>query len=703
MENEKQDYIVALSIDKVQTLLYEVIHSHVQEKQKETHTLRQIKQASHEISNGFFGEVKEAFEDMKNYDVLLQCSGVVIFRYHAMEAELDRRLNQLFFKYYTASQGQKLLKYTYFKEKPSEIENIQTAKQNLKCSKCTAKIIEQNKEHLFSFQKVCTDAEQDSSPDDDLSLFVEGMNDLYPYEKDSKAPPYEDNHFPVAIIKADLSGMGDMFSKTREYDVYQQISAILNQYISLKGLHSIAQNQDARKEKQDAWIFPFYAAGDDIFFAVAVTNLFRGIDVCRNLIATINEKLHEKGINQALSVDIGVAITFNREPIRYYIEQVEQQLAKAKQAQCPEELKAYLQAKIGVNNQIFFDVDYSKIKEEKQKTKGHKGRCDCSSCEKKKAINRALNSNPIWCFFKKDINELWTLNADKKLRQELCSTSFLYSLLENLSSIRLQKNSGCKKYLEYMNVLLYSLRLKHLDNPQLREKELFIKGRIINQLYIKEEGIGDVLTLNPKSKDRLENYIRLLILLTDSRFHIPKKENDTIKYDETDTKNMHKLLLKKPVDYLYDKLRNYDRNLIDTIIVRDTYKVSENRKKSIYVPYYKRVNIEKSMFFRIRNTDKVSVEKAASMIKLKNPDDIGEIINKNKSRGEEQKAPYHLYFDEEEFKRQANARNTWDATVIDSLMLLYEYNEMDITLKGINNTRKGNQKKGAKICKKQSR
>lgn len=693
MENEKQDYIVALSIDKVQTLLYEVIHSHVQEKQKETHTLQQIKQASREISNGFFGEVEKTFEDMKEDGILLQCSGVVIFRYHATEAELDRRLNQLFFKYYTASQGQKLLKYTYFKEKPSEIENIQTAKQNLKCSKCTAKIIEQNKEHLFSFQKVCTDAEQDSSPDDDLSLFVEGMNDLYPYEKDSKAPPYEDNHFPVAIIKADLSGMGDMFSKTREYDVYQQISAILNQYISLKGLHSIAQNQDARKEKQDAWIFPFYAAGDDIFFAVAVTNLFRGIDVCRNLIATINEKLHEKGINQALSVDIGVAITFNREPIRYYIEQVEQQLAKAKQAQCPEELKAYLQAKIGVNNQIFFDVDYGKIKEEK-KEMNKKG---------KESINRAKDSNPIWCFFKSDINVLWALNADKKLRQELCSTSFLYSLLENLTPINIGDDNDCEKHLEYMNVLLYSLRLKHLDNPKLRDKELFIKGRIMSQLYVKKIKDGDVLTLNPESKRRLENYIRLLILLTDSRFHIPKKENDTIKYDETDTKNMHKLLLKKPVDYLYDKLRNYDRNLIDTIIVRDTYKVSENRKKSIYVPYYKRVNIEKSMFFRIRNTDKVSVEKAASMIKLKNPDDIGEIINKNTSRGEEQKAPYHLYFDEEEFKRQANARNTWDATVIDSLMLLYEYNEMDITLKGINNTRKGNQKKGAKICKKQSR
>lgn len=51
------EYIIALSIDKVQTLLFEVIHSHEQEKQKETGTLRQIKSASKKISDDFFKDV----------------------------------------------------------------------------------------------------------------------------------------------------------------------------------------------------------------------------------------------------------------------------------------------------------------------------------------------------------------------------------------------------------------------------------------------------------------------------------------------------------------------------------------------------------------------------------------------------------------------------------------------------------------------
>ena len=54
-------WIVALSIDKVQTFLTEVIHAQTQEKQAEETTLKNIMNASMEISIGFYQTVQEVF------------------------------------------------------------------------------------------------------------------------------------------------------------------------------------------------------------------------------------------------------------------------------------------------------------------------------------------------------------------------------------------------------------------------------------------------------------------------------------------------------------------------------------------------------------------------------------------------------------------------------------------------------------------
>lgn len=694
------DYIVALSIDKVQTLLYEVINSHVQEKQTETGTLRQIKNASREISDRFFDEIRKAFSSFDTR-VLLKCSGVVIFQCGgATEEGLDEQLNQLFLKYYKESQGQKILKYTYFMaEGHSEIENIQKAKKNLKNSKYTSKIIEQNKEELFRFQKVSNKQDKRQDPSDKWDLFVGGVNELYPYDtKNKKNPykdnhfsndmqnkenPYEENHFPIAVIKADLSGMGNMFASITDYDEYQQISNILNEHISLDGLHEAAER--IWSNKHEAWILPFYVAGDDIFFAVSVTNLFKGIDVCREMINTINDEIGEFSKTTRLTMDIGVAVTFNKQPIRYYIELVEGQLKKAKKAECPKELKKlekelkkeFLKATIAINNQIFFDVDYGEMKKKKKKA-NKKNRTN---------MNRVLANMPVWCFFQKDVKDLQILNLNEEVTKQICSTSFLYSLLERLSNIDLCGENNREKEVEYMNTLLYGLRLKYLDDPELRNKELLIKGRIIRQLYVKKIEGGDTIELNGVSKCCLETYIRFLILLTDPRFnldHIGK--NCTMECNRVDLKNMHKCLLKKPVKYLYSMLSDYDQGLLNTVIKEDTYEMKkDNKEKPIYVPYYKRVNIEKSMFFKLRDTDKVPIVKAAEMIALKNLDNKTQINDKNEQRNKEEKAPYHLYFDKDRFIKQAKARNSWNTNFIDALMLLYEYNEMDIKLKGIKN------------------
>ncbi len=701
------EYIIALSIDKVQTLLFEVIHSHEQEKQKETGTLKQIKSASKKISDEFFKDVDKAFKKITK-EILLECSGVVIFKCSGItEDEIIKHLNQLFQKYYRESQGQKILKYTYFiaeyhyNDDKNNILNVQKAKSKLKTSKCTSKIIESNKDILFSFQDV---KKTDNSSDikDKYELFVQGINELYPYEENNTKNPYEANHFPITVIKADLNGMGNMFASINDYEEYKRVSDILKENISLVGLHDAAKNTCQNNDA--AWIYPFYVAGDDIFFAVSVTNLFKGIDVCRQMVITINNalikinednktKIKNKSDIKKLSMGIGVSITFNREPIRYYLEAVNDQLDKAKNAVCPETLQEFLQTTIAINNQTFFDVDYDEIN------------------NKIEAINRDLNSNPIWRSFKNDIKDFQSLNSDKEMREQICSTSFLYSLLEKLSSIKIcDKNVSennnkisLEKELEYINILLYSLRLKHLDNSNIRNKELIFKSRIIKQLYVvlnKNEDkkkikkkykkankkiYKDTIVLNDNSKHRLETYIQLLILLTDPRYNLNSIKHSSEDSKKNQIKNAHKFLLKETINYLYEKLYNYDSNLLDIIIKKEYYKITVSKNKTINIPYFKRLNIEKSMFFKLRDTDKVSIEKAAELIKLKTLDNSQENLNEiekiNNCRLNNNKAPYLMCFNEDKFKKAA--KNSWNSTFIDSLMLLYQYNEMNIKLNGI--------------------
>lgn len=708
------EYIIALSIDKVQTLLFEVIHSHEQEKQKETGTLKHIKSASEKISDGFFKDVDKAFEKFTK-EILLECSGVVIFKCSGItEDEIIKHLDQLFQKYYSESQGQKILKYTYFiaenhyNDDKNNILNVQKAKSKLKTSECTSKIIESNKDILFSFQ----DVKKVNNINNDLSntkdkLFVQGINELYPYEENNTKNPYEANHFPIAVIKADLNGMGNMFASINDYGEYKRVSDILKENISLDGLHDAAEN--TCQDNDAAWIYPFYVAGDDIFFAVSVTNLFKGIDVCRQMVITINNaliKINEdnktniknKSDIKKLSMGIGVSITFNREPIRYYLESVNEQLDKAKEAVCPETLQKFLQTTIAINNQTFFDVDYDETKNENGEN--YKGKFKYEYINKKKDIDKDLNSNPIWSSFEEDIKDFQSLNSDKEMREQICSTSFLYSLLEKLSSIKIcdkdvsENNDkiSLEKELEYISILLYSLRLKHLDNSNIRNKELIFKSRIIKQLYAvlnKDEDKNkikkkykkankkiykDTIVLNDNLKHRLETYIQLLILLTDPRYNLNSIEHSSEDSEKSQIENAHKFLLKETINYLYEKLYKYDSNLLNIIIKKDDPK--NNNSSDIY---FKRLNIEKSMFFKLRDTDKVSIEKAAELIKLKNQ--VCQNKDSNVTKENKKNTSSHMCFDEDKFKKAA--KNSWNSTFIDSLMLLYQYNEMNIKLNGI--------------------
>lgn len=697
--------VVALSVDKVQTFLTEVIHAHVQEKQAEEATLKSILSSSREISTNFFAEIKERFSGDAGVDenVLLACSGVYIFESQLPEADIEARLNELFLHYYRSSQGQKFLRFTYFSTEAGQgaedwkIRAVQEAKKRLKQSQTLNAVIEKNRDVLFSF---CAQKRSSSKVTINYPMFAEDLNKLYREDVSDNA-----NRFRIAVLKADLDGMGDMFKSIRDYETYQKISGILNEKISLDALHEAAES--CRPEGRDGWLFPFYIAGDDIFFAVSIADLAAGADVCRKILDRVNKGLAATGIERKLSMSVGIDITFNRQPVRYYMEMVEQQLKNAKKAKTPPNLKKFLRMKISIAGLAYLDIDYKQYKKHRKSLKcleyeDNNPRCDCENCEKRKVINQELQNSPIWSFFLTDVSILNYIKNQDQYKKLVGSTTFFYNLLERITDESVQGDE-----IKYFNNVFYQLIPEYLESPdkELRELELRIKTGVAKQLYKKGEGI----TIDEETKRRLETYLRLMLLFSDKRFQITKVRTMDIdkvfpKEMEEDTK---RYLLNGALNYLERSLRikkirdkrgeeNFKiQNLADVFArtVFYKYKVEKERNGKIKVEWkdascLQLLDIEKSMFFRLRDTAKISVKRAADIIELTNPSTKDEIDAANEERSGKGKAPHRLFFEKKTFECLADRSKCWNPNFVDQLMLLYAYNDKKITFNRVMRDRK---------------
>lgn len=618
-----KEQVVALAVEKVQTFLTEVIRSHVQEKQTEDATLKGIVNSSNQISKDFFESIEKQFSDVEK-KILLQCSGVYIFKCNLPEKELENRLNELFREYYIASQGQKLLHWHYFSSEDfDDLELIKKAKAALKQTKNWRYIIEKNQELLFQCNQVLETKEK---------VYEKKFSDVF--SEDINALGIEKNtegkRFRIAVIKADLDGMGEMFKNIKDYNTYKKVSKILNGHVSLEGLSEAASNNNKKK----GWLFPFYIAGDDIFFAVAVEDLISGINVCKKLMQTINEKLQTSGISILLSLSIGVTITFNKEPIRYYMQMAEKQLKTAKKF--PKKFKGSSVMKISIGDLVFISADK----------------------EKEELSQKQLF--PSWEEFLADLRLLNEIRDDKgRCSEVLGKTNYFYTLLEDISNEAVRENNVI-----YINHILYHLLPDYLESSdkKLREMEMRLNYNLINQLYDENK------ELNIKErKQHFEKYLRLMILFSDVRFSIFKKKRK--KEWKQNEEQLYKLLFKKPRTYLYKEcLKGQDSRLTE-IFVKEA-SLEKSRKKG-----YRYLLLETSMFYRLRNVESIPVEKAANMIELRNSFTEKEIQQANNIRIEKKKLPRRLHFKKEKFIKIAK-RGNWTPEFVDSLMLFYRYNEL---------------------------
>lgn len=640
-------YVVAITFDKVQTFLYDAIHSELQDNQVNKKTLQHIVRSSEFISTALYEKLgmtigrEEIFKIHKD-DILLKCSGVCIFKVEIQEEELKDKLKILFQEYYCSYNGTLVMKYIYFEDDSNldEIEIINRAKDELKSVKNFNNIIEENKEVLFQFQRVIELLTLDKGIEkSNYNNFVDNIDKLqFP---DENAQSDEDKKYRIAIIKADLDGMGNLFKNLTNFYEYKTISEILANKICLSSLNSTIGRYNENKEKK-LGVFPLYMAGDDIFFAVHISDLCAGIEVCKKLLIDINTEINDKlGNNERqLTLSIGIEITSNLEPIRYYYTRVEEQLSCAKK-------RSYKNGTIPIVKLSLNNIVYCIYDEQKQSKKDN------------------------WDIFLKEAGTMKYM-----MEKEIISTRYFYTLLEKILDTNIRNNNE-----KYLNRILYHLLPERCDEKGEKKRlEKLVVYRILKKLeylFIRNKQ----LKFYNNQKELFQKYIQLLLLFTDQRFQIikileyediEKQFNEIKKYDITPF-----------LDYVYEsKLSDNgeeDENSKNRKALHNIF-IEKSDDEYITLP------ITTSMFHRMKNWE-LDVEKCATMLdsllnhKIDDENEDGKVNTENrvedKDEVNEDKKP-RKKFDKKEFIALAENKSSslWTKDYIDSLFIFYRWKEV---------------------------
>lgn len=655
-----KDQVVAISIDKIQTALFEVIKSGTQEKQTNSGTLRSIMAASRKISGDFYrdvgieGDAGEFAGKVK--EILLQCSGVCIFTTTCAEDEISKRLKRLFAKFYRESGGKLILKYVLFTEDVStgngKLKAIQNSKELLKSKACMNQVVKENQEILFQFLEY--HEEDISAQNEEGGAFVQTINDLRASEQKSNENKQDKGSFRIVVIKADLDGMGSAFQKIQDFEVYQKVSSILNQYISMEYLEEKVRGFQINNSEFK--VYPLYVAGDDIFFAVGMENLIEGINLCKWIVKELNSAIEDTvgtaSFNK-LTLSIGLDFAFNREPIRYYFARVDDQLKKAKKAKALNKAeRKRLVARICINDVVYYDVK----REEKSKKK------------------KAESDVPKW---EHVIHGLKVVKRAEKEGIEV--TAFLYELLRKLK-VREEDPTG----IIHSNLVLYHLLPQYLDDPckGKRKAELLLLENILSFISFGKKNKTKELNFDQTSCTKLVKYISLLLLLCDTRFNIREAEKSQVKYD----KEKMKKVFKRPLRYLYKNSlyelwvkSGVEKSLAEAmrdIFVNKAFYTNPNPNKDSSVEVYQTLQITNSMFMRFKRFD-MDIDAAAVMITALNPKTEEDYLKEEEERKCTQ-PPGNLYFREKDFKSTAAKSGLWKKEYVDALMIFYRFNRAKI-------------------------
>lgn len=695
-----EQYVVAVQMDKVQSFLYDVLQAQIQQKQSNSGTLKEIMGASRFISEQFYKDIGLIGEEGKFFGhidcELLKCSGMCIFVTHLSEREIAIRLKSLFEMYYEKFSGKLFMKYVYFQREDIgnnehyKLEAIRVSKKRLNEKDCTNSMIEQNREKIFRFHASSEKLEFGLTPlsAEQPAVFSDTINKLY-----SEQEELNENHFRIAVIKADLDGMGDRFKQIQSYETYRQVSELLSKYISIDYLSQITKKY--RDNDEEFRLFPLYIAGDDIFFAVPTSKLLDGINLCTDILKKINQEFQE--INevsqeqlQPLSVSIGVEFTFNREPIRYYYERVQAQLDYAKSQQGVEAFAGIIASncvKISINEHVLYRYDLPKD----ESAKPGNSRTPRNSNNGKSPLELFKKHNADknqWGHFVTQVKRLQVA-----MDEGFAAHHFFYGLLHKITDSEVRKNP-----VKYSNAVLYHVIPQYLgsSNNKLRETELLVLESLLKQVMVKKAGSskGELL-FEEKQQQQLEKYVRLLLLFSDPRFKIMQRTDSKDreqKRKDFEVKRVRGTVFNKTLRYLYDNnLGGDDRDRFRKIFVEYVYYTvpsesknngrgkgkESNSEKIEKIWVYRTVRLSSSMLHRIKSIH--DMKKIADMIEDTDERQKEDFEALKKTRREEHKAPPGLFFDKDKFLRMA--KRFWNQDYVDSLLIFQQLREQLIQFK----------------------
>lgn len=701
-----EEYLVGVTIDKIQNYLYYTLNNKAQESQSDDKTLQTIIQASEFVSYNFCQKLEKLFPTSEGNKCLIACSGKYIFETSLSEQQIRQRLNQIFQKYYRETNGQLIIKFVCadYIAKEDELMSVKRISALLKKSSCLNKVIEENQATLFAFQKEKNSEKLNINTH--YPKFAKNINALAAEEEE-----INQNHFHIAVIKADLDGLGNIMSELKSYELYQKISQTLTDYISIEKLHYYTEKMGKEIEQSIAaeksnWkkedlpqfeVYPLYVAGDDLFFAVRIEHILNGINLCKNLLQDLDRELFKNKNCPRLSLSVGVEITYNREPIRYYYDRVSRQLDIAKNEDVyKNKVKEKNTGECSTLKVAFYGNVFLDIVNEKK--------------EKRRKIHEVNPDKENWFYFTQNIyhmNEaIKTINS---CRDDLyAGNHFFYRLLQLLSDESLKRNQ-----IKYQNTILYHLLPQTWrtgeDKLQKAEFEILVP---LMECISQKKGKHKPKDLNWKSENikKLESYVQLRLLFSDPRFKIvvfKKAENKYAKKLETSGTT---ILINRSMEYLYKVLLkgSKDNSLRDIFVKKDCYKIKEKRKNGgeRTVNIFRTLSIGSSMFYRIKRFEKENANEKQqeqsrkmilTMIQLTNNESYEEIrlleekkksqklqLNTTEKKQETEKqeslVPPKLFFDQTKLANKLVTED-WNENYIDSLLIFYKLKQLAIDFK----------------------
>ncbi|OEH85143.1 hypothetical protein BHU72_05900 [Desulfuribacillus stibiiarsenatis] len=643
--------IVAITIDKIQNFLYHAIRAHEQEKQKEEDTLKTICNSSREISQLFMEAVQKKFYIEGKHEnqskILLSIPGKVIFKTVLLKEIVIQKLNELYRDYYHLFAGQVELKYVIIEDSFDKLANIRTCKQKLEDPKSRNSIIEANKEILFRFPeatyipKSCIkigfhkeEAKEASTVNE--YIFAKNIDDLLPdVYQENQQDGRKNEQYRIAVIKADLDGVGDLFKRIDNASSYDKLSQILSDFISLDKLHHYYEKMKVKNFK----MFPFYVAGDDIFFAVNVNHIFTAVNLLKTMLNEMNIKIEQEiDSDKKLSMSVGIDISYNKQPIRYYYERVENQLNIAKKNKEP----GIIKVGICINNTFF------------------------ASYEEFKGKGSKIGWSKLY-------NEVKLLNYIRlKGCDSLGTPSYFHKLLDRITDTTIKGNN-----IAYINSVLYHLTPEYIGDRQKSKPELVLKKLLIDFLLTNVSSNSRPsleITLNENTKYWFEKKLRLLMFFSDERFKATFNEELTeIEFNNDYWKllKIKSLVYTKPLRYLYDHIIN--RNPYGKLFI-------ERKKHSGRIEIYCKVKLTSSMLFKLKKYKNLqSIERTVAILKHTK-------LREDQKTDSKEKPVYYKDFNSTVFEKKASDNSEqkyWDEDFIDSLINFYNYDNALIAFKNI--------------------